>query len=389
MLVITTYSCPIAAAVNENSDSKSVEAMVRVGDLLMEIGWQQDDVNRNWQESVEYFTRAAEAGSVEAKYCLGEAWMARSLQKNAATSTRTEHGGTSVAADVDPAINEAVKWFTAAADGGHSMARHSLAAMHEHGHGVTHSISLSIYYYRLAVLDCENVDALHALGWLLLRQGDNLDAKKCFDRAMQQSHVESAYVLDNWSEILFIVSCTSASTFRGSAASSTADLPDRTADHASHNDDGHGGSNTADGQHDRTGHVAVAQQQQQQQQQKQLATAMESLSSMDSTLVAKVLPRCGFETVSELDHTSHQLEVVEGQLVAKQHEYRELCESLKERRAILEPLEARSSHWVLLSSRVPQQAILARHAQNRSICIALDWCALNGSLSASFSFHFP
>ena len=45
----------------------------------MRFGWEQGQLELHWAEAVRNFTKAANAGHVEAMYSLGEAWMASAL----------------------------------------------------------------------------------------------------------------------------------------------------------------------------------------------------------------------------------------------------------------------------------------------------------------------
>ena len=88
-------------------------------------------------------------------------------------------------------MTESVRWYTSAANQGHSKAQNSLGYMYEHGEGVVKDLNKAFYWFQKAAVS-GNRNAQHNLAFFYYRGlGTQVDYKKAFEwytKAASQGH---------------------------------------------------------------------------------------------------------------------------------------------------------------------------------------------------------
>ena len=118
----------------------SIQAQFCVGDIYYygRAGYQDDSEAEKW------FLKAAENGNVDAQYCLGNLYL----------GSKDPHKNT-----------EAAKWFHKAAENGHVAAQYNLGCMYQNGWGVPRDYNEAINWYKNAAQHGSS-DAQYSLGQL-------------------------------------------------------------------------------------------------------------------------------------------------------------------------------------------------------------------------------
>ncbi len=158
----------------------SVDAALESGDKAYESG--------NYKESVKWFRRAAEQGSVEGQRRLGWAyenalgvaidyreamkWYLKGVEKNDAGSENNLGGMYFQGHGVGVNYQEAMKWYLKSAEKNEPLAQSNLGVMYANGDGVPVNINEAIKWFRKAAAQ-ENSTAKENLIPLLIEQGES------------------------------------------------------------------------------------------------------------------------------------------------------------------------------------------------------------------------
>ena len=336
-----------AAEYAKAAKGKHTESLNRLGEILMTIGWDENQLDKHWAEAIRNFTLAANAGHVEAMYNLGEAWMARGFSGE----------------DDDPeafpvnheAVDKAVGWFVKAAEHDHQGSQHNLGALYQDGLRasrrsgddgeeidsggleelvVSKNFHRAVYYYRLAARNPGAVQAKMDLAWLLLREGEAtsaagmvsdhstndtaIEARELMEEASAGGHHKTDVILDHWDEVC------EAMRGEGSVVTRMENL------------------HTAPGMSERVYRMV----------QQIMVKEIDHQKDLDHILKLQ----------TELDE-KRMAEEIEKEKVA----------TLKEKRDFL---EARNGRLLMVSSRTLQGHKLAKAGKVRSTCVEFEWAAI-------------
>ncbi len=146
-----------------------------LGGMYYDLG---SGVEEDNQEAFKWFSMAAEQGHSRAQYHLGEMY----------------YFGSGVEED----DQEALKWFSMAAEQGHSGAQYHLGGMYDFGYGVEEDNQEAFKWFSMAA-EQGNSEAQHYLGEMYYFgsgvEEDDQEALKWFSMAAEQGHSEAQYYL--------------------------------------------------------------------------------------------------------------------------------------------------------------------------------------------------
>lgn len=153
---------------NERKESgvKQKPVSVQISELLNE--GQRLESGEKYEEAIRVYVKANILGDVEATYRIAEIYF---------MDERT--------------MAESVRWYTVAANQGHSKAQNALGYMYEHGEGVEKDLNKAFYWYQKAAVS-GNRNAQHNLAFFYYQGlGTSVDYKKAFEwytKAASQGH---------------------------------------------------------------------------------------------------------------------------------------------------------------------------------------------------------
>lgn len=186
---------------------KRVEA-----DEAFKIGKQYQE-NNNYEEALHYFAKAAELGSIQAQYQVGdiyyygktgyqddgeaEKWYLKSAE-NGCVEAQYSLGNLYLGSKKPEKNAEAAKWLQKAAESGHVTAQYNLGFMYHNGWGVTKDYKKAVMWYNYAAQKGSS-DAQYSLGQMFY-WGDGVDrnyetAIKWFLDAALQNNTNAQYNL--------------------------------------------------------------------------------------------------------------------------------------------------------------------------------------------------
>lgn len=150
----------------EQTAAKQKDLSVQITELLDE--GQKLETAGKYEDAVKTYLKATILGDTEAAYRIAEIYYG---------DERT--------------IEESVRWYTSAANQGHSKAQNSLGYMYEHGEGVNKDIKTAFYWFQKAASN-GNRNAQHNLAFFYYQGlGTSVDYKKAFEwytKAASQGH---------------------------------------------------------------------------------------------------------------------------------------------------------------------------------------------------------
>ncbi|MDR2855311.1 MAG: sel1 repeat family protein [Methanomicrobiales archaeon] len=144
-------SLPVYGDTLETTDIDALLAEATEGDAIAQFNLgmayayplDYENVEPDFEKAVEWFTKAADQGHVDAQFYLGQCY-------------RAGNG-------VEPDFEKAVEWYTKAADQGHAPAQSILGVCYEMGNGVAKDLEKAVEWYTKAA-DQGYASAQYSLG---------------------------------------------------------------------------------------------------------------------------------------------------------------------------------------------------------------------------------
>ncbi|MDB4761874.1 sel1 repeat family protein [bacterium] len=158
-------------------------------------------IEKDAEEAVKWYRRAADQGNATAQYSLGRSydygegvekdaeeavkWYRKAAEQGNATAQCSLGWSYNNGEGVEKDAEEAVKWYRKAADQGNATAQYNLGLNYDNGEGVEKDAEEAVKWYRKAA-DQGIASAQKNLGWVLFDRGDLEGAEKVIRKGLSE-----------------------------------------------------------------------------------------------------------------------------------------------------------------------------------------------------------
>lgn len=173
----TIVKCPFCGAELNKNRSRTIT------DVLVEWGR---------KEGLNFFRNSIKINGILADMFLNMGRERNAIKATIFGDTKAAYRIAEIYYGDERTIEESVRWYTSAANQGHSKAQNSLGYMYEHGEGVNKDTKTAFYWFQKAASN-GNRNAQHNLAFFYYKGlGTSVDYKKAFEwytKAASQGHL--------------------------------------------------------------------------------------------------------------------------------------------------------------------------------------------------------